>query len=148
EILGKSVIGTLIPKTETGESELELMIHELTENPQDFPVNTNLNTRKDGSQVWVYWTNSPILDSKGKLTEILCQLAVIPKEEIEGADVEEAFPPLGKYAGNITQAIESGIPEAGFRTRGMTDPNSHQDIIIYPLTDDMKGAVIRIDDAT
>ncbi|WP_320172693.1 PAS domain-containing protein [Maridesulfovibrio sp.] len=198
DVIGKSVIGTLIPKTETGESELEQMIRELTDNPENFPVNTNLNTRKDGSKVWVYWTNSPILNDKGELTEILCvgtditkrkaietelqntrnyirniidsmpsviigvdsqtrithfntsaqQMAVIPKEEIEGAEVEKAFPPLGKYADKIVQAIETGIPEAGFRTQGMTDPNSHQDIIIYPLNDGMKGAVIRIDDAT
>ncbi len=198
EILGKSVIGTLIPKTEKGESDLERMVHELTLAPEDFPVNTNLNTRKDGSEVWVYWTNSPIINDKGELTEILCvgtditkrkkietelqntrnyirniidsmpsviigvdsqtrithfntaaqQLAVLPKEEIEGAEVEEAFPPLGKYAYSITQAIETGILETGIRTQGMTDPNSHQDIIIYPLNDGMKGAVIRIDDAT
>ena len=198
EILGKSVIGTLIPKTEKGESALERLIHELTHAPEEFPVNTNLNTRKDGSEVWVYWTNSPIIDAKGELTEILCvgtditkrkkietelqntrnyirniidsmpsviigvdsqtrithfntaaqQMAVIPKEEIEGTEVEEAFPPLGKYAYSITQAIETGIPETGIRTQGMTDPNSHQDIIIYPLNNGMKGAVIRIDDAT
>ncbi|WP_415714621.1 PAS domain S-box protein [Maridesulfovibrio sp.] len=198
EIIGKSIIGTLIPKTEKGETGLEQFVQELISNPEEFPDNTNRNSRKDGSCVWVHWTNSPVFDDKGELTEILCvgtditkrkqmetelqetrnyirnildsmpsiiigldnnsrithfnsaaqRLAVIPKNEIEGAEVEEAFPSLAKYAYSITQAIETGIPEAGFRTQGLTTPNSYQDIIIYPLNEGMKGAVIRIDDAT
>ncbi len=198
EMIGKSVIGTLIPKTEKGSSELEQLIRELTNNPENYPANTNRNTRKDGSTVWVYWTNSPVFDDSGELSEILCvgtditerkkmesalhetrnyirniidsmpsviigldndckithfntaaqRLAVIPATELEGADVETAFPPLAKYAYSITQAIESGIPETGIRTQGISAPHSHQDIIIYPLNDGMRGAVIRIDDAT
>jgi PAS domain S-box-containing protein len=198
EMIGKSVIGTLIPKTEKGDSKLEMLVRDLTENPESYPVNTNRNTRKDGSYVWVYWANSPIFDKTGKLIEILCvgtditerkkmetelqetrnyirniidsmpsviigldndcrvnhfntaaqQLAVIPANELEGADVEKAFPPLAKYADSINQAIETGVPETGIRSQGITAPHSYQDIIIYPLNDGMKGAVIRIDDAT
>ncbi|NDV25069.1 PAS domain S-box protein [Desulfovibrio sp. JC010] len=198
EIIGRSVIGTLIPETADGQSELEQLVRDLTDCPECFPVNTNRNIRKDGSCVWVYWTNNPVFDDEGKLIEILCvgtditerkkmeielqdtrnyirniidsmpsvvigldndsrithfnkaaqRLAVVPKGEIEGSEVEEAFPPLTKYAYSITQAIETGIPETGIRTQGMTTPNSYQDIIIYPLNDGMKGAVIRIDDAT
>ncbi|NDV21531.1 PAS domain S-box protein [Desulfovibrio sp. JC022] len=198
EMIGNSVIGTLIPKTEQGESELEKLLYAVTVTPEDFPSNTNQNTRKDGSSVWVYWTNSPIFNEEGELTEILCvgtditkrkkvetelhetrnyirniidsmpsviigvdsqsritqfntaaqRMAVIPADKIEGAEVEEAFPSLNKYAYSIAQAIESGTPETDIRTQGLTGPNSHQDIIIYPLNKGMKGAVIRIDDAT
>ena len=198
EMIGYNVIGTLIPKTEKGESELEQLIKELTSKPENYPVNTNRNTRKDGSRVWVHWTNSPVFDESGKLSEVLCvgtditerkkmeselhatrnyirniidsmpsviigldndckiihfntaaqRLAVLPANELEGADVETAFPPLAKYAYSITQSIESGIPETGIRTQGINAPHSHQDIIIYPLNDGMRGAVIRIDDAT
>lgn len=75
-------------------------------------------------------------------------MAVIPVEKIEGSELEEAFPVLTKYAFSIAQAIENGTPETDVRTQGLSGPNSHQDVIIYPLNDGMKGAVIRIDDAT
>ncbi|TIH15307.1 PAS domain S-box protein [Marinifilum sp. JC120] len=198
EMIGNSVIGTLIPKTELGESELEKLVQSITNAPEDFPANTNQNIRKDGSMTWVHWTNSPIFNEDGELTEILCvgtditkrkkietelqdtrnyirniidsmpsviigvnsqsqitqfntaaqKMAVIPADKIEGTEVEEAFPSLTKYAYSIAQAIENGTPETDIRTQGLIGPNSHQDIIIYPLHDGMNGAVIRIDDAT
>jgi len=198
EMVGKSVIGTIIPKTGKGESDLEQLISDLTSKPGNFPVNTNQNVCKDGKYVWVYWTNSPIFNENGELTEILCvgtditkrkimetqlqntrnyirniidsmpsviigldsdyrvthfntaaqRMAVINSSQIEGMEVELAFPSLGKFAYSITKAIETGVPEKSIRTQGQTAPNSYQDIIIYPLTDGMKGAVIRIDDVT
>ncbi|WP_415718473.1 PAS domain S-box protein [Maridesulfovibrio sp.] len=198
EMIGGSILGTLIPRTENGDSDLEKFINELTSNPESYPVSTNRNTRKDGSYVWVHWANSPVFDESGVLSEVLCvgtditerkkmeselhetrnyirniidsmpsmiigldndckiihfntaalNLAALPAKELEGADVETAFPPLAKYAYSITQAIESGIPETGIRAQGISAPHSHHDIIIYPLNDGMRGAVIRIDDAT
>lgn len=91
------------------------------------------------------------LDNQSKITHFNTtaqEMAVIPISKIEGAEIEEAFPVLSKYTFSIAQAMESGTPVTDLRTQGLTGPGSHQDVIIYPLHDGMKGAVIRVDDAT
>ncbi len=198
EIVGKNIVGTIIPKTESEDTELEKLIQTLSEHPENFPTNTNRNIRKDGSIAWIYWANTPVYDDNGKLVEILSvgtdvteqteaeaelertrnrvkdiidsmpsiiiglnnegkitdfnsaalDMSVVPVNEIKGATVSEAFPPISKYSKRICNAIKTGIPETGIRTQGLITPGSNQDIIIYPLSEGIEGAVIRIDDST
>ncbi|WP_432737697.1 PAS domain-containing sensor histidine kinase [Maridesulfovibrio sp. FT414] len=198
EMLGNSIVGTVIPKTETKDSFLEGLMDALLKSPESFPVSTNLNVRKDGSEAWIFWTNTPIFDKDGKLSEILSVgidvteqklaeeelqrtrnyirniidsmpsaiiglndsgqvthfneaalvLTTMDSDEIAGTDVSTAFPAIARYAEKISGAIETGIPVTGIRTQDIIHNGTFQDIIIYPLNSGMKGAVIRIDDAT
>jgi diguanylate cyclase (GGDEF)-like protein/PAS domain S-box-containing protein len=72
EILGHHVIGTIVPETEddTGRN-LKEMIKEICRHPERYPKNENENIRKDGSRIWVVWTNKAITDEQGNATEIL-----------------------------------------------------------------------------
>lgn len=198
EILGNSIVGTIVPKTDDGNSFLENLMVTLLDYPETLPASTNQNTRKDGSKAWIFWTNTPIYDDNGDLVEILSvgidvteqkkaeekleqtrnyirnildsmpsiiiglndesrishfnsaalQLAAVDPETIEGTEAGKAFPAISRYMPRIMKAMRTGIPEKDIRTQDLTYTGTYQDIIIYPLNDGMKGAVIRIDDAT
>lgn len=72
EIIGRSVIGTIVPPLETSGRDLQLMIEDIALNPNRYASNINENMRKGGERVWIAWTNKPIRYDNGKVTETLC----------------------------------------------------------------------------
>jgi PAS domain S-box-containing protein len=72
EILGRNVVGAIVPERDMTGKDLERMILDIGENPARFSSNENENMRKDGSRVWVSWTNRGILNGRGEVTEVLC----------------------------------------------------------------------------
>jgi PAS domain S-box-containing protein len=71
EILGKSLLGTIVPERDRTHQDLQLMVLDIGVNPESYVRNENENMRKDGSRVWVGWTNRGIRDAAGNITEIL-----------------------------------------------------------------------------
>lgn len=71
EIIGKNVMETIVPRTETSGRDLQNMIDNLCLNPNHYTYNENENIRKNGERVWVAWTNKAILNKSSKITEIL-----------------------------------------------------------------------------
>ncbi|WP_333333049.1 PAS domain S-box protein [Microcoleus sp. LAD1_D3] len=72
EIIGKSAIGTIIPKTDLSESGLAAIIRDCLAQPEKYLQNENENIRRNGERVWIAWTNKPLLDGKGNLAGVLC----------------------------------------------------------------------------
>jgi PAS domain S-box-containing protein len=72
EVLGKSVIGTIVPETESTGRDLRGMITDIARNPDIYVTNENENMRRDGSRVWVSWTNRLLYDQSGQVSELLC----------------------------------------------------------------------------
>ncbi len=71
EVLGRSIIGTLIPPADSTGHELTSLAADIVSHPEAYAHNINENTRKSGELVWVAWTNKPILAPDGSVTEIL-----------------------------------------------------------------------------
>jgi len=71
DIVGRSVIGTIVPETESSGRDLVHMIEDLLQRPEKYVSNENENMRRNGERVWVAWRNQPILDTEGRLIEIL-----------------------------------------------------------------------------
>ena len=72
EILGKPVIGTIVPATESGsERDLAVMIREIIRSPENFTHNENENVKKTGERVWIQWRNKPLFDEKGEFLGLL-----------------------------------------------------------------------------
>jgi len=71
ELRGRSVVGTIVPPTETSGRDLERLIADLLEHPGHYLSNENENMRRDGERVWVTWRNRPVLDDTGRLREIV-----------------------------------------------------------------------------
>ena len=72
EILGKNVIGTIVPDIESTGRNLALMIQDIGLHPERYLSNENENMRRNGERVWVAWTNKAIYDKDGNIVEILC----------------------------------------------------------------------------
>lgn len=72
EIIGRNAIGTIVPSSDSSGNDLSQMILDIVAHPERYSTNENENMKKDGTRVWVAWTNKPITDSNGNLTEILC----------------------------------------------------------------------------
>lgn len=72
EIIGKSVVGTIVPEVESSGRDLVAMIADLGKHPERYITNENENLRRSGERVWVAWTNKGVFDKNGVLTEVLC----------------------------------------------------------------------------
>ncbi|MCC6697644.1 MAG: PAS domain S-box protein [Candidatus Hydrogenedentes bacterium] len=71
EIIGRNVVGTIVPATESGGRDLLQMTLDLEIHPERYASNENENICKDGTRVWVLWTNKPIFDDQGQCIGIL-----------------------------------------------------------------------------
>ena len=72
EILGRNVVGTIAPPTDSSGRDLETMIQDLVKHPERYADNENENIRRNGESAWVAWTNRAIYDDENRLSEILC----------------------------------------------------------------------------
>jgi PAS domain S-box-containing protein len=72
EIRGYSVIGTIVPETDTAGRNLAIMIADLISHPERYTSNENENMKRNGERIWVSWTNKAILDDYGQVIEIIC----------------------------------------------------------------------------
>jgi PAS domain S-box-containing protein len=71
EIVGKPILGTIVPEEESTGRSLTAMIDEILQNPGKYESNENENVTKDGDRLWVAWRNKPISNPDGSLKEIL-----------------------------------------------------------------------------
>lgn len=71
EVIGRSVIGTIVPETDSSGHDLRSLMMEVCNNPLEHETNLNENMCKDGKRVWIAWTNKPIFDGQQKLKQVL-----------------------------------------------------------------------------
>jgi len=72
KILGRNVVGTIVPETESTGRDLRAMIKDIGRNPDRYATNENENMCHDGRRVWIAWTNKPIYYETGAIMEVLC----------------------------------------------------------------------------
>ncbi len=72
ELLGKSVVGTIVPAHDSSNRDLQVMIDNILARPDDYRHNENENMKRSGERAWIVWSNQPLLDDDGRLREILC----------------------------------------------------------------------------
>ena len=71
EIIGRSALGTIIPRTDSEGADTAGMVQDLKEHPEKYPTNVHQNLCKDGRLTWMSWTNRPIYDDQGNFKELL-----------------------------------------------------------------------------
>ncbi|MFO7714160.1 PAS domain S-box protein [Desulfosarcina sp.] len=69
-ILGKH-IGILLPPQASNGNDLPGMVQEILDHPERYVNKINENICSDGRRVWMAWTNRPIFDQDGNVSEIL-----------------------------------------------------------------------------
>ncbi len=133
EILGRSVLGTIVPDLETTGRDLRRLVEDIATHPERYANNENENVRQNGERVWLAWTNRPIFDAAGRLTEILCvgndistlkrtqQALLEAKEAAEAADrTKSAF--LATMSHELRTPLNSIIGFSGILLGGLAGP--------------------------
>ena len=70
EVIGRNV-NILVPEQESTGDDLTGMLQDIVNHPERYANNINENILRDGSRVWMAWTNTPIFDQDGQVLEIL-----------------------------------------------------------------------------
>jgi len=71
EILGKSVVDTIVPREDAKGINLVALMKDICTHPEKYVNNENENIKKNGERVWISWTNKPVYTKQGKFLEIL-----------------------------------------------------------------------------
>ncbi len=71
EIIGKSVIGTVMTERDSARVDLHTMIKDIGTRPQIEITTENETILKDGSRVWISWTNRPFYNESNEITGVL-----------------------------------------------------------------------------
>ena len=71
DLLGKPIVGTIVPSRDSAGRDLEQMIEGIAGDPEEYSYNENENITKDGRSVWVSWSNKPVYDEAGQLAGVL-----------------------------------------------------------------------------
>jgi PAS domain S-box-containing protein len=72
EIVGRNVVGTIVPPRDSEGRDLGAMIRDIGSNPESYISNENENMCRDGRRVWVQWTNRALRNAAGGVEEVLC----------------------------------------------------------------------------
>jgi len=72
EILGRNIVGSIVPDTDSGRHTVETMLRTIRENPGRYANMEYENIRSNGETVWISWANKALLDEDRNITEILC----------------------------------------------------------------------------
>ncbi len=71
ELLGKSLVDTLLPPDPGGGFNLEKLVETISRAPDSPFTHENENMHRNGKRVWISWTNKATLNEEGKITEVL-----------------------------------------------------------------------------
>ena len=72
EIIGKPIVGTIIPEVDSAGKELRHIIRDIFNDPIKYTKNENENICKNGKRVLISWMNKVFIDKTGVPFEMLC----------------------------------------------------------------------------
>jgi PAS domain S-box-containing protein len=104
EILGKHVLETIVPSSETTGRDLKPLMEAICADPKSFERNTNENVKRNGEKVWIDWTNRVVLDAQGTIREILS----IGSDITERKQAQEA---LVRYRDHLEEQVRERTHE-------------------------------------
>jgi PAS domain S-box-containing protein len=106
EILGRQVVGTIVPETESNGLDLRSLMDRICADPKAFEKNVNENMKRDGSRVWVAWTNKAVFDGQGRIIEVFSIGNDITDRKRAGEELNRYREHLEELVQERTQQLE------------------------------------------
>lgn len=105
ELLGKPLLGTLIPEKSLQGKSMKRYMHQLLSNPDAHPFNESMHICKGGEIVWVAWANQSVRDAKGDIVELLSVGTDITDRKLMEEAVRQRERQYRLLAENVTDVI-------------------------------------------
>jgi PAS domain S-box-containing protein len=71
EIIGRNILGTIIPWRSSAGRDYRYLMMDFLKHPERYPTNEIENVRRNGTRVWIAWTNKPFRNKDRRIIEIL-----------------------------------------------------------------------------
>lgn len=111
EILGKNVVGTIVPEKEFTGRDLAALMKKIQRDPASFEYNENENVKRNGERVWIAWKNKPVYDESGRLVEVLSVGIDITAHKKAEAQMRKHSRALEQTADTVVITDRDGIIE-------------------------------------
>ncbi len=84
ELIGKNIIGTIVPTKDSHGQTLTNLVERIKNNPRLYVDNENENICKDGRRIWISWTNRIVYGPDGTPAEIRSVgFDITPRKQME-----------------------------------------------------------------
>lgn len=111
EILGQSVLDTIVPATDRAGRDLAAMMEAIFTDPLKYEHNINENIRRNGERVWIDWRNKMVFDKKGQLKEILSVGLDITDHILAELEIHRLHTDLQRHAEDLEQRVAERTAE-------------------------------------
>jgi PAS domain S-box-containing protein len=71
EVIGMKASETIVPRVDSLGKDMSSMVDDIVRDPARFANNINENVKKDGTRVWVHWTNKVVRGATGEPVSLL-----------------------------------------------------------------------------
>ena len=111
EIIGRQVVGTIVPESESTGRNLVPLMDEICADPRKFERSINENILRNGDRVWIDWTNKVVYDKQDQAKEILSIGSDITARKHAEEEVHRLNDELRRHAEVLEQRVAERTKE-------------------------------------